>query len=105
MQIRPFQSVFKIIQSPNTQTDAWQGAKSFANSPKFKSYSTTRADYMEYGSEYFQEHYASNLYFATPAPIVVSETAQTQQPGDATNASNNDNDNIHTKADDSVFTE
>lgn len=90
MEIRPFQSVFKIVQSPNTRTDAWHGARNFANSPKFKSSVTTRAEYQEYGSEYFKEHYASNRYFPTPSPDVVTEPAPTQ-PDDNTAANNDDN--------------
>lgn len=88
-QIRPYQTVFKIIQTSNTHVDAWQGARNFANSPKFKSSATTKADYMEHGSEYFKENYASNRYFPTPAPIVTVEQIN-MQTDDNTAMSNND---------------
>lgn len=92
--IRPFESIFRIVQSPNTRTDAWHGARKFANSPKFRSSVTTRAEYMEYGCEYFKEHYAGNLYFPTPSPVVVGEPAQTQPDDNITATTNDDNNEV-----------
>lgn len=99
-QIRPYQSIFKIIQTSNTHVDAWQGARNFANSPKSKSSATTKADYMEYGSEYFKEHYASNRYFPTPAPIVTAEHIHMQADDNTTTPNN---DSIQTKVDENVL--
>lgn len=89
MQIRPFQTVYNVVVAKDVNLDAWHGAKDFANSSDFNEYLTTKNDYLEYGGEYFKEHYASNKYF--PTPIVLSEPNQTSIEADGTNnAENND---------------
>lgn len=70
-QIRPFQSSYCVVIAENTHLNAWHGARDFARSNDFDNYLTTKNDYLEYGGEYVREHYASNRYFSTPAPIVV----------------------------------
>lgn len=70
-QIRPFQSAYCVIAAENTNLDGWHGARDFARSNDFSNYLTTKSEYEEYGGEYFREHYASNKYFPTPAPIAV----------------------------------
>lgn len=83
MQIRPFQTMYNVVIAKNVNLDAWHGAKLIANSNNFADCLTTRNDYLEYGGEYFKEHYASNKFFATP--IVLNETSQTSNEPDGTN--------------------
>lgn len=68
--MRPFQSTHKVVMSKNPSLDAWCGARDFAGSNDFESYCTTKEEYYEMGGEYLKEHYASNNYFKSPAPIV-----------------------------------
>lgn len=70
MSIRPFQTTFKVIVAENSTQDAWNGARDMANATDFEQYLTTRNDYLEFGGEYFREHFACNRYFPTPAAIV-----------------------------------
>lgn len=74
MSIRPFQSPYNVILAKQSSVDAWSGAKDMANESDFQQYLTTKNDYLEYGGEYFREHFASNRYFPTPAAIVVVPT-------------------------------
>ncbi|XP_065173376.1 actin-related protein 5 isoform X2 [Atheta coriaria] len=64
--IRPFQSYSAVDLMPNPILSPWQGARKLANSDLFESYCVSRAEYDEYGGEYFKTHIASNLY--TPSP-------------------------------------
>lgn len=73
-EIRPFQTLNKIHVASDVSVDAWRGARDFANSSDISKYLITKEDYIEMGGEYLKEHYASNRYFSTPAPIGV-ETA------------------------------
>lgn len=66
MQIRPFQTYYNVIEASNANLNAWHGAKDFANSSNFEKYLTTKNDFLEYGGEYFKEHYASNKFCSTP---------------------------------------
>lgn len=101
MEIRPFQSTYNINLASNPNFDAWQGAKDFANSTEFKNSELTKNDYLEFGGEYLKEHYASNQYFPTPAPIV---TEPTQMPIETENdTTNNISDQI--KDDENIFDE
>lgn len=97
MQIRPFKTVYKIVAAKNVYLNAWHGARDFANSSDFNQHLTTKNDYLEYGGEYFKEHYASNKYF--PTPVVLNEPT--------TEADNSNNpDNIDTsKLDEDIFVE
>lgn len=83
MQIRPFQSKYNVVLAQNINLDAWHGARDLANSSNFNEYLTTKNDYLEYGGEYFKEHYASNKYFATP--VAIDEPSQTSTEVDGTN--------------------
>lgn len=83
-QILPFQSTYNVVMAKNVNLDAWHGARDFAQSDDFNTYLTTKHDYDEFGSEYFREHYASNQYFPTPAPIVVP-IAENQNAADDKN--------------------
>lgn len=89
MEIRPFNSSYKVNVAANVSQNGWHGAKDYANSSDFSKYLTTKADYMEYGGEYFKEHLTSNRYCPTPAPIVLNEPIPTNN--DTSNASNSEN--------------
>lgn len=78
-EIRPFETNFNVNVSSNTNLDAWYGARDFANSNDLKQYLTTKQDFEEFGGEYLKEHYASNRYFSTPAPIIIEATPATLQ--------------------------
>lgn len=75
MSIRPFQTSYKVIVAGQSGLDAWNGARDMANVTDFQQYLTTKNDYLEFGGEYFREHFASNRYFPTPAATVASATA------------------------------
>lgn len=62
LELRPFQSTFAIFESNDPTLSAWLGACLEAKEESL----TTRAQYEELGSEYFQEHCASNIYYPTP---------------------------------------
>lgn len=68
--MRPFETPHKILMSKSPAIDAWYGARDLANSAQLSTVLTTKQDYDENGGEYFREHFASNQYFATPAPTV-----------------------------------
>ena len=72
-QRRPFQSSFNVNIAKNPSTDAWNGAKKFANtfSPKTSAAYITRQNYEEMGSEYLSEHVCSNLFTPTPDALPV----------------------------------
>lgn len=73
MEIRPFQSTFKVKLARDPSLDAWNGARKFAaSSSNLQSYSITRSEYDEFGGEYVKEYYASNRYFPTPSVAAVS---------------------------------
>lgn len=92
MEIRPFNSQFQVNVASDVRLDGWRGAKDFANTADFSQYLTTKGDYMEYGGEYFKEHFASNRHFPTPAPIVVSESMQSNSGTENTSNNGNTND-------------
>lgn len=75
MSIRPFQTPYKVVVAQQTTLDAWNGAKDMANGADIQQYLTTKNDYLEFGGEYFREHFASNRYFPTPAVIVAPATS------------------------------
>lgn len=68
-EIRPFQTSFNVVIADDPSLDAWTSARAFANSDNFDQFTTTKADFQEYGGEYFKEHFASNRYFPTPAAL------------------------------------
>lgn len=70
LEMRPFQTPHKINLAKDAVLDSWYGARNFANSSDNIKYFITNKDYEEMGGEYLKEHYASNKYFRTPAPIV-----------------------------------
>lgn len=72
MSIRPFQTPYKVNVAKNSSLDAWNGARDMATTSDFPQYLTTRNDYLEFGGEYFREHFASNRYFPTPAVTVAA---------------------------------
>ncbi|XP_073848208.1 actin-related protein 5 [Musca autumnalis] len=65
-EMRPFQSSFSIKESKNALLDAWFGGKDLANSSHWTSCLTTKADYMEKGTDYFKDYPTSNKYLITP---------------------------------------
>lgn len=75
LEMRPFQSTHKVVKAKNPSLDAWYGARDFAGSNDFENYCTTKQQYYEMGGEYLKEHYASNRYYKSPAPIVDSTMA------------------------------
>ncbi|XP_028041509.1 actin-related protein 5 isoform X1 [Bombyx mandarina] len=70
LEMRPFKSTHKVVMAKNPSLDAWYGARDFASSNAFENFCITKEDYLEMGGEYLKEHYASNPYFKSPAPIV-----------------------------------
>ncbi|XP_016977986.1 actin-related protein 5 [Drosophila rhopaloa] len=66
LEMRPFQSKFSIYESDEPSLSAWLGACVHAEEPNFGHSLTTRQDHQEYGSEFFREHRASNLFYPTP---------------------------------------
>ncbi|KAJ8712337.1 hypothetical protein PYW07_005179 [Mythimna separata] len=70
LEMRPFQSTHKVVLAKNPSLDAWYGARDFAGSNEFESWCISKEDYYEMGAEYLKEHYASNRYYKSPAPIV-----------------------------------
>lgn len=73
-EMRPFQSSFTVRESKNPALDAWFGGKDFANSSEIMSCITTKADYMEKGTEYFKDYSTSNKYLVTPKNIINPQT-------------------------------
>lgn len=68
--MRPFQSTFSVNESKNASLDAWLGGKDLANSAIWTSCLTTKADYMEKGTEYFKDYPTSNKYLVTPRNVI-----------------------------------
>lgn len=101
MEIRPFKSAYNVIAAKDVNLDAWFGAKDLANSSNFSSYSITRSDYTENGSEYLKEHYASNRYF--PTPTALNEPSQPSTEADSTNIIENTDASM--KIDDEIYVE
>ncbi|KAK5650588.1 hypothetical protein RI129_001617 [Pyrocoelia pectoralis] len=64
--IRPFKSHSEVNIISNPSLAAWYGTRKWARSSEFKRNLFTRAQYDEYGSEYFKVHMASNLYVPMP---------------------------------------
>lgn len=101
MQIRPFQTLYNVVIAKDVNLNAWHGAKDFANSNDFNERLTKKSDYLEYGGEYFNEHYASNKYFSTP--VVLNEPIQTVEAENSNNLDNDDTSLI--KMDEEIFVE
>lgn len=99
-QIRPFQSGYCVVAAENTHLNGWHGARDLARSNDFDKYLTTKNDYLEYGGEYIREHYASNRYFPTPAPIVIQTSENSGSQDDQ-----NGIPNKSMKLDDEIFIE
>lgn len=53
---QPADAPVRVIRASNVRFDAWRGMAKWAQTDDFKSTSITRADYDEYGSEYFKDH-------------------------------------------------
>ncbi|KAJ0174633.1 hypothetical protein K1T71_009741 [Dendrolimus kikuchii] len=70
LEMRPFKSTHKVVMARNPSLDAWYGARDFAGSNEFENWCISKEDYYEMGGEYLKEHYASNKYFKSPAPII-----------------------------------
>ncbi|PZC70584.1 hypothetical protein B5X24_HaOG215538 [Helicoverpa armigera] len=70
LEMRPFQSTHKVVMAQNPSLDAWYGARDFAGSNEFETWCISKEEYYEMGAEYLKEHYASNKYYMSPAPIV-----------------------------------
>jgi len=74
MEIRPFQSSYKVKMAKNPSLDAWNGARKFATTGNsLQKHQITRANYDEMGGEYIKECFASNKYFATPEQVFTQE--------------------------------
>ena len=87
MQMRPFQSSFKVFLADDPSLDAWSGARQWALSPAFETYSVTQADYDEKGHDYLKEHFASNRYMPTPTQPASSSPMKTSPSKCATSSS------------------
>ncbi|XP_026726192.1 actin-related protein 5 [Trichoplusia ni] len=70
LEMRPFQSTHKVVMAKNPCLDAWYGARDFAGSNDFENCCISKEEYYEMGAEYLKEHYVSNKYYKSPAPIV-----------------------------------
>ncbi|XP_059052636.1 actin-related protein 5 [Achroia grisella] len=70
LEMRPFQSTHKVVTAANPSLDSWYGARDFAGSNEFENWCISKEEYYEMGGEYLKEHYASNIYYKSPAPIV-----------------------------------
>lgn len=75
MSIRPFQTPYKVIVAEHSTLDAWNGARDMATAADFQQYLTTKNDYLEFGGEYFREHFTSNRYFPTPSQTIAAAMA------------------------------
>ncbi|KAM3965653.1 actin-related protein 5 [Aphomia sociella] len=75
LEMRPFQSTHKVVMATNPSLDSWYGAKDFARSNDFENCCVSKEEYYEMGGEYLKEHYASNVYYKSPAPIVDNSLA------------------------------
>ncbi|XP_039283759.1 actin-related protein 5 isoform X1 [Nilaparvata lugens] len=78
LEMRPFQSHFKVTLHGGGGADAslgaWKGARRLANEPDFRQrFMTSRQDYLERGADYFREHRASNVYVPTPVVIPITQ--------------------------------
>ncbi len=73
MEMRPFQSKFSISIAKKHSLNPWLGARNFCLRSDFKNYMISAADYQEKGGDYFKEHFASNLYVPSPAPLPLNE--------------------------------
>lgn len=67
MSFRPFQSSFGVTLASNPSLDPWFGARTFAANPKNDDKFVSREDYVDKGTDYLIEHYASNSYCPTPS--------------------------------------
>jgi actin-related protein 5 len=75
MEMRPFQSTFKVKIAKDPSLDAWNGARKFAaTGNNLQKHQITRADYDEKGGEYVKEYYASNINL--PPPIGIFDVQQ-----------------------------
>lgn len=70
-EMRPFKSKFRVNIARNSSLDAWYGARDFAAQSESKEFLITREEYDEAGGEYLKEHRASNMYYPSPAPLVI----------------------------------
>ncbi|KAG6443307.1 actin-related protein 5 [Manduca sexta] len=75
LEMRPFQSTHKVVKAKNPSLDPWYGARDFAGSNEFENWCVSKEDYYEMGGEYLKEHYASNKYYKSPAPIADNNLA------------------------------
>ncbi|CAG7724135.1 unnamed protein product [Allacma fusca] len=66
LQMRPFQSSFKVHRAQNPLLDTWYGMRQFAVDGRNRKYFVTKSEFEEKGGEYFKEHSASNKYFPSP---------------------------------------
>jgi len=62
-QMRPFNSPFRIIGAQDLSQDTWRGMSLFYREDleQFYNAAITKAEYEEYGGEYFKSYFASNL--------------------------------------------
>lgn len=67
MAIRPFQSAFQVNLAGDPTLDAWKGASCFGRTAP-SSVFFTKADYQEYGPDYFIENGVSNKRFKLTNP-------------------------------------
>ncbi|XP_076343556.1 actin-related protein 5 isoform X2 [Tachypleus tridentatus] len=68
--MRPFQSTFKVSVAADPVLDAWRGARIWSlTGDNLRNFSTTKAEYLEKGGEYFKEHIASNWF----VPAMISQ--------------------------------
>jgi len=75
MAMRPFQSTYRVTLASNPAMDAWRGARKFAsNFHDEDKYFITKFDYEEYGPDILREHFCSNKFTKTPAPISIVES-------------------------------
>ncbi|VCW69938.1 unnamed protein product, partial [Gulo gulo] len=88
LEMRPFQSTFKVRLASNPVLDAWYGARDWAlDHLDDDEVWITRKEYEEKGGEYLKEHCASNIYVPIRLPKQASRFSDTQAPGKGSGAS------------------
>ncbi|XP_027477634.1 actin-related protein 5 isoform X2 [Zalophus californianus] len=88
LEMRPFQSAFKVQLASNPVLDAWYGARDWAlDHLDDDEVWITRKEYEEKGGEYLKEHCASNIYVPIRLPKQASRFSDAQAPTRGSGAS------------------
>jgi len=67
LEMRPFESTFKVNCAKDPVLDGWNGMREWAADGYNQKYLfITKSEYEEKGGEYLKEHSASNKYYPSP---------------------------------------